>query len=154
MSGIGSHKLRSLNEVKEFVFAGRAVFTIVNTETSNRLTFRFAKPKDRREDDAAPIFAQVMSGPDNTRSYTFVGTIFDSYDDSKISFKHSYKSRLAHDSVASKTIAWIVEHLKNNKLPDGVEFWHEGRCGRCAKLLTVPESIENGLGPICIRIRK
>jgi hypothetical protein len=30
--------------------------------------------------------------------------------------------------------------------------WHEGRCGRCGRKLTVPESIESGFGPECASI--
>jgi hypothetical protein len=30
-----------------------------------------------------------------------------------------------------------------------MELWHEGRCGKCGRALTVPESIESGLGPVC-----
>jgi hypothetical protein len=151
--GIGSHKLRSIDEVKEFVFAGRATFTVVNTLTGNRLTFRLQKPKDRRDDDASPIFASVMSGPDNERSYSFVGTVFDSHDTPNMTYRHSHKSRMLQDSVASKTVAWLVERIKLGFIPTNVEVWHEGRCGRCNKLLTVPESIENGLGPVCIKVR-
>ena len=29
------------------------------------------------------------------------------------------------------------------------EFRHEGRCGRCGRALTVPESIDTGFGPHC-----
>jgi hypothetical protein len=32
---------------------------------------------------------------------------------------------------------------------NGCEVYHEGRCGRCNRKLTVPESIETGLGPEC-----
>lgn len=31
------------------------------------------------------------------------------------------------------------------------EVWHEGRCGRCGRKLTVPESIETGIGPDCAK---
>lgn len=33
-----------------------------------------------------------------------------------------------------------------------IEVWHEGRCGRCARRLTVPESILIGIGPECAEI--
>ena len=32
----------------------------------------------------------------------------------------------------------------------GFEIWHEGKCGRCGRKLTVPESIACGFGPECI----
>lgn len=142
-----------MNEICEFIFAGNAIFTVVNTDTGNRMTFRFRKPRDRRDDDAAPLFAQVMNGTDNDRSYAFVGTIFDPHDDVKMTYRHSHKSRMSSESVASRAIAWLVSQVQKNTMPDTIEIWHEGKCGRCGKTLTVPESIENGLGPICIRVR-
>jgi hypothetical protein len=30
--------------------------------------------------------------------------------------------------------------------------WHEGSCARCGKKLTVPESIESGFGPECVKL--
>jgi hypothetical protein len=30
-----------------------------------------------------------------------------------------------------------------------VEFWHEGKCCRCGRKLTVPASIASGIGPEC-----
>ena len=32
-----------------------------------------------------------------------------------------------------------------------LEVWHEGRCGRCNRALTVPESIASGIGPECAK---
>jgi hypothetical protein len=34
-------------------------------------------------------------------------------------------------------------------LPADIEVWHEGNCRRCRRKLTVPASIELGLGPNC-----
>ena len=31
-------------------------------------------------------------------------------------------------------------------LPTFIEIWHEGKCGKCGRTLTVPDSIINGLG--------
>jgi hypothetical protein len=35
-----------------------------------------------------------------------------------------------------------------------LEVWHEGRCGRCGRALTVPESVERGIGPECWELRR
>jgi hypothetical protein len=29
------------------------------------------------------------------------------------------------------------------------EVWHEGKCGKCGRALTVPSSILTGIGPEC-----
>jgi hypothetical protein len=43
-----------------------------------------------------------------------------------------------------------MRHLsENHYLPSHIKVCHCGHCGRCGKLLTVPESIKSGLGPIC-----
>jgi hypothetical protein len=55
---------------------------------------------------------------------------------------------------------WSVLLMADEDFPDeklaikvrmnAVEFWHEGKCGRCNRKLTVPSSIESGFGPECI----
>jgi hypothetical protein len=35
-----------------------------------------------------------------------------------------------------------------------LEFWHEGRCGRCGRRLTVPDSIASGYGPECVLVKQ
>jgi hypothetical protein len=34
--------------------------------------------------------------------------------------------------------------------PPKTAVWHEGVCGRCGAKLTNPDSIKQGLGPICL----
>ena len=60
-----------MNNPLHFILAGNAVFTIENTATGNRFTF-----KVRRPDDDKPHFVSVLTGPNNENSYSFLGTIF------------------------------------------------------------------------------
>ena len=39
--------------------------------------------------------------------------------------------------------------LHHGNLPPALEVWHEGRCGRCGRKLTTPQSVETGFGPVC-----
>jgi hypothetical protein len=32
---------------------------------------------------------------------------------------------------------YVLNKLKTNKLPEFVEVWHEGKCGKCGRALTV-----------------
>src|SRR5262249_13335004 len=71
------------------------------------------------------------------------------------------KSRYTETSEPIATFRWMWERLKNNQpleysinanptiLSGGAKLLHEGRCGRCGRRLTVPESIESGYGPEC-----
>jgi len=45
---------------------------------------------------------------------------------------------------------WLWRQVTEGKtLPETLEVWHEGNCCRCARRLTVPASIETGLGYDC-----
>lgn len=62
-------------------------------------------------------------------------------------------SPLKEDDVKARGFAWFWRTLTNGRdFPAGFEFWHEGRCARCSRRLTVPESISSGFGPECIKL--
>lgn len=130
---------------KQFIFAGNAYFTVRNSKTGNRFTFRVGKPKIQRIDKQEAHFVSVLTGPQNTDDYSFLGTIFN-----QSFYKYSIKSRVDEKAQSQKVWAWFFKNLVDGTLPDFIEVWHEGYCGRCGKLLTVPESIEAGFGPDCL----
>jgi len=45
---------------------------------------------------------------------------------------------------------WTVKKLYNGTL-SGVKIFHEGKCCRCGRRLTTPTSVQNGIGPECIK---
>jgi hypothetical protein len=126
---------------KQFILAGNATFTVKNADTGNRFTFKVQTKKN------APHFVRVLTGPNNDdwTNYTFLGTIFDSKD-----YRHGKRSRISTDAQSAKVFAWFWTSLLTDKLPDCIEVHHEGRCGRCGRKLTVPESIQSGFGPDCL----
>lgn len=130
------------SNVADFVFGGKSIFTIRNTATGNRFTYKFTRKKSLKEGEEDVVFVKVLMGSDNTSDYTFIGTVF-----GQRTYKHSPKSPFGSDTQSSKAIDWVVKNLRS--LPQNVEVWHEGRCARCGRKLTVPESIESGFGPEC-----
>lgn len=123
----------------QFIFGGKSIFTVKNTETDNRFTFKVNKHKT---DDI--FFVRVLTNPD---CFEFIGSIKeDSF------FKHSFKSRIKPNSQSVKVFDYIIKQLRKNTLPEIVEIWHEGKCGRCGRRLTVPESIDTGFGPECSKM--
>lgn len=133
------------DRVRAFVTAGRAVFTVVNTQTGNRFTYRVNAPHDVYANALERWFVKVLTGADNERSYSYIGLLTG---DGK--FLHTQGSRVARDAPSFLAFAWLWRHVDD--LPPYVEVWHEGRCGRCGRVLTVPESIARGLGPECVQL--
>mgnify|MGYP001824442242 FL=1 len=124
----------------QFVFAGKAVFTVVNDDTGVRFTYRVQVCKDNPN----LHFVSVLSGPDNTRDYSYLGTVWKGQ-----SYKHGRKSRVGADAQSAKVFTWILRRLVANQLPQQVRVHHEGRCCQCGRRLTTPESIASGIGPVC-----
>lgn len=122
----------------EFALGGAARFTLVSQKTGDRKTFRVKKAED-----AAMYFVQLLTGPDNTEDYTYLGFLKDG-GNGLIAGK---KGNANHP--AFKAFDWTFRHIEQGHMPEKLEFWHEGRCARCARVLTDPVSIERGLGPEC-----
>ncbi len=137
-----SHQMLVPADVLAFALAGNARLTLVSKRTGTRFTFKIRQPQPDQ-----PHFISLLTEPDNERGYTFFATLF-----SNGELRHSPRSRLLHDSPGPAAFRWFWRHLTTqNELHPQLEVWHEGRCGRCGRTLTVPESIENGLGPECIK---
>jgi Family of unknown function (DUF6011) len=139
-------QLRTAAEVKRFVLAGHATITLRSKKTGTRYTFSINQAKVSRDSKPAPHFVKVMYGPDNTADYTFMGTLFDG----GTVYRHGRNSKLPEGDVRERAFWYVWKRVCfNNTLPDDVEVWHEGRCCRCGRKLTVPASIASGIGPEC-----
>ena len=135
MSG---HKLNNTDALK-FMFAGNSTFTVVNTKTENRFTFKVKKSKDK---ESNLFFVNVLTGPD---TYTYLGTAVEGV------YRHGKKSAVSSEAQSVKVFDYVLNKLKIGKLQDFVEVWHEGTCGKCGRALTVPKNIHLGIGPECIK---
>jgi hypothetical protein len=132
-------RMTEAEKVLRFALAGNATFTIVSLKTGTRFTFK-VRAKDERMS-----FVSLLTGSDNENDFSYLGTIFS---DSR-TFRHGRKSRITEDAPSSRAFAWFWSKLLGGALPETMEFHHAGRCGRCGRKLTVPESVETGLGPEC-----
>ncbi len=137
------HLITDPDAAIEFAFGGNARFTLVSKKTGDRKTFRISKAKDN--DDT--FFASLLTGPDNTADYTYLGFIKKYTDDPASGLLSGRKGNPNHP--AFEALDWALYHLGQGNAPEQLEFWHEGRCARCARPLTDPVSIERGLGPEC-----
>jgi len=131
-------QIHSAADAKAFILGGNAVFTLVSLVTGNRKTFRV------RKSDSDVHFVEILTGPDNTSDYTYIG-----YFRNDLQMQPGRKGAPAHPAYAA--LDWMLMNLRIGRMPVTAEFWHEGRCARCARPLTNPESIITGFGPECAK---
>lgn len=141
---MNSHRLTDVKRIWTFVHGGNARFTLVSMKTGVRFTYQV-----RKSEDADVRFVRVLTGPDNEKGYTFLGTIKPA--GQYTYYEHGYRSSIDRSSQSAMAFRYFFNRIRAGDLKD-LEFWHEGRCGRCGRTLTVPESIETGFGPECASI--
>jgi hypothetical protein len=124
------------SEALNFILAGNSTSTFLNRETDNRFTYKVKKSKD-----SDIFFVSVLTSPD---VYTYIGYITND-------FKLGKKSKISKDAQSVKVFNYIFRKLKSGNLPEQIEIWHNGKCGKCARKLTVPSSIDTGIGPECFK---
>lgn len=150
---------------KAFVTAGRAVFTVEPSDTfrtqfpaakphyTYRVKFAKGKPKAHRPEEKWPdsYWVTILTGPDNTADYSPLGKL--NVETGEISLTSNSKFAGADWSVQiiRRVIARIWKGEQHEIAANGWKVHHEGKCGRCARALTVPESIQNGIGPECMK---
>jgi len=136
--------------LRRYLEAGNATFTVVSRKTGTRFTFRARRPEPK-PNARRPIWIHVLTGADNESAYSFLGTLWET-PQWGLTFTPSPKSTVGRDAPSRKALEWLVKCLAVNpaKLFASADVWHEGRCGRCGRKLTVPGSIASGFGPECI----
>lgn len=114
--------------------------TINNPATGNHRTFKVSTVQNKNSGLYGKRIVALLSGPNNEHDYVGFGFVTDQ-GDIKIWKKksgnkiwHTYRDMLLNPSK------WMDK---------GVEYMVEGHCRMCNRTLTVPESIESGIGPVC-----
>lgn len=147
---IVAEKVAQLSEgaaIHQFCLAGKASFTIRSRRTDMRFTYRLNRSEDRFQPDKYVYFVNVLIGPDNENSYKLMGILKQHCNDR---FDFVPVRGFSKDTPSVKAFRFFWDHLDTKQiLHEGLEFFHAGRCGRCGRTLTVPESVESGYGPEC-----
>jgi hypothetical protein len=128
----------TVDEVRRFCFGGHARFTLESKATGQHYTFEIS---ERAFGEKKYWFVAVMTNGDD---YTYIGKLI-----SRSTIQLTAKSRLSEDAPAVKALAWFLRALAADVIPDSVTVYHSGKCGRCGRELTDPESVRCGLGPVC-----
>jgi hypothetical protein len=126
---------------RKFILAGNATLTLRSMKTQTRYTFKIQKADDREM-----WFVKTLVGQDNTSDYAYLGII-----KANGQFDVTLKSKHMIEAPQFKAFKFMWDRLPQG-IANNLEIWHEGRCGRCNRLLTVPESIASGFGPECVQM--
>lgn len=139
-----SGRLETLTRAREFTFAGNAYLTLKSMATGTRFTYRLAR-KEARDGGGFIYHVSGLTGPDNDQHYAYLGTIWQ-----ERQLRRGRRSVISVDAPIVRAFMFYLKMLwKAPCIPSSLEVWHDGRCGRCGRHLTVPESVARGIGPDC-----
>jgi hypothetical protein len=139
-----------------FITGGNAVFTIKSAKTGKHFTYKADCPKNKatgkKDPSDALRFVKVLTNGRNTdwSDQLFIGTL-------NTAAPSGVRPPAARATVtveypSYKALSWALGKLANSsddRLPEGLEVFHEGSCCRCNRPLTDPSSIQAGIGPEC-----
>ena len=127
----------------DFITGGHAIFTV--SGKNRHYTYHVSRPNPTATYPDPALFIRILTGPDNTRDYSYLGVL-----DRGLDVRLTRKSRYNDQSEPLVVLRRARESVTTGRaLPAGWKVQHEGRCGRCGRKLTDPESIETGIGPVC-----
>ena len=131
-------------DARTFITAGRAVFTLQGRDA--RYTFKVTRWDGRGRYAGLIYFVSLLTGPVNTADYTYVGVLDGQTGYLRLTAKSTYTA----ESTPVIALRWALPIVwKGGVLPAPARLMHVGRCGRCGRALTVPSSIDAGIGPEC-----
>jgi hypothetical protein len=137
------HHLHTAHDVATFTLAGNATITLESEKTHHHFTYRVR----RAEGTAKRWFVSLLNGPDNTANFVYVGLV-DAVT-GQLAFRQTAKAKVSADAPSVRGFKYFWNAVSTERMPKDMIVRHEGKCGRCGRKLTVPESIDRGIGPEC-----
>jgi hypothetical protein len=133
----------STTEFPRLLLAGKATLTLRNPKRGTHIRVRMNNKKDRSGQPSSCYFLKVSLLGDGDAGYKYAGAYF--------SDTHRFKAamELEEDASLAAVVSLILRAIDTPQILSSAEIMHEGKCCRCGRKLTHPESIETGLGPEC-----
>lgn len=140
---------------REFILAGKAIFTLeipeyfqIQNGCKPHYTYRVThKEANGRFPEA--YFVSMLTGPDNTSDYSYIGML------AKETGEIWFTAKSPRENMPIRLLRRAISNVWNGTIDNlhqyGFHVHHESRCGRCARMLTTPQSVESGYGPECIQ---
>lgn len=133
---MNAKQITNPTQALEFIKGGNATTTFVGQ--ANRYTY-----KVRKSDKGDMFFVSLLIGANNESDYMYIGCITE-----QRGFFQTAKS--SHKGLTpALAFGFVYARLLNGTIDERTQIWHEGRCCKCGRKLTTPESIERGMGSEC-----
>lgn len=132
-----------------------STFTIENLETGKFRTFRIhTQPPDASFAPGRRVLS-LLNGPENTESYAGFAFV----DGERVRVWKSRKAEATERSQFEKLSRFLEKFLAFVARDDAARVAEAGGyrllyavpCSRCGELMTVPDSIRRGIGPVCAK---
>lgn len=128
------------NTILEFLLGGKCECVILNKKSGNKFNFRLSLAKDSK---SMYFIYTTINGVSNA----YAG--FVRVENGAYVYKQGTKGLMSEDDMPIKALMYVLKH--HDKLHSDVEVLHVGKCARCGRKLTNPDSIHSGLGPECVK---
>jgi len=115
------------------------VITVENTVRGTHRTFRIKTQKADANFAPGERILSLLTGTDNTSSYAQIAFV---KDDGRVLLWGRFKAEQYQQLVR---VLQEPDHYRSL----GCAYHYEGRCRACNRLLTTPESVRSGIGPVC-----
>lgn len=141
----------------QFFTGGNCTFTVKVPEVfasqhgcNLHYTFKItqSEPSERYPNPAH--FVKLLTGSDNATDYSYLGMLNPVTGQVRLTVKSCCGETAWAVRIVRRVLAQVFEgEGMQAVIAAGWDVHHEGKCGRCGRALTVPESIEIGIGPDC-----
>lgn len=145
------------NLVKQFFTGGKCFFTVKvpvafasEHKTELHYTYRIEQAEPTERFPKPAHFVKLLTGPNNTEDYSYLGMLNAETGEVRLTAKSFARDTAWSVRIVRRVLAQVFEGEGVPAIQKaGWEVDHMGKCGRCGRPLTVPESLECGVGPDC-----
>lgn len=127
------------------VFNGH--YTIKSSKTGDHRTFKIHTQSEKAEFAPGKRIVSLLTGSENDSDESYTGFAF--IDDLGIHIWAKKQGEGLWEKYAEMLWSLALDSALSPWAAKGFTVMGEGRCLRCNRLLTTPESVRNGIGPIC-----
>ena len=129
----------------KFLLAGKALFTVTNSK-GDHYTYKVRKKESVYQGKPSVGFFVSVKAQGGVYPYRYVGMLNETVGTIKCTAKSEFLPGTKEYDVA----AWACQAvLKSKNIPTEYHIENAGKCGRCGRTPTHPESLKSGLGPEC-----